>query len=202
MKSEAHKFELVLETLSQFFNMEDPVGTFSRTIRDIMEAFPDCVIVGGIAQSYYMNNPRATKDIDIALAGDFPEPGRFTELFETVPGMPFTLLHKETRIQVDLLTSDHPVANSEILAMIPAHVNVMEQGGTSIRLAKPEMIIGLKIKRAIHNTPQGLQDRADILSLLKDNPLLDLGMIEPHLSEEEGEMLDDLIRFGKELLDD
>ena len=64
------------------------------------------------------------------------------------------------------------------------------------------MVIGLKLPRAIHESRKGLQDRLDIMTLLSDNPGLDLDPIRAHLSVEESDMLDDLIRYGEKLIDD
>lgn len=195
----AEKMERVLSAMSNFFSMDDPSSSFARTLKDLMEACPEGVIVGGIALSFHVENPRATKDIDIVLLDEFSGPGRFEDPFEPVPGKPLSVRHKDTGIEVDLLTPANPVLNAKILSMVPENLEVIEQAGTKIRVAKPAVIIGLKLGRAIHNTPEGLQDRADILSLLRDNPNLDLEMVKPHLSTEEGDMLADLRRFGEGL---
>ena len=64
---EARRFERLLEAMSDFFFMDDPGSAFARVVKDVMEVFPDCVIVGGIALSYHVKNRRFTEDVDILL---------------------------------------------------------------------------------------------------------------------------------------
>lgn len=195
--SEALRFQKVLDFVSDFFFMDEPSSSFARVLKDLMEACPECVVVGGIALSFYVENPRTTKDVDIVLLQVTPFRDRLKEFFDEVPDKPFTLRHKETSIEVDFLTLDHPLINREILALVPVQFNVITRAGTDVKVVKPNLLLGLKLARAVHNTQQGFQDRADILSLLNDNPGLNLESIIPKLSDDEREMLDDLVRFGE-----
>ena len=198
---EARRFERLLEAMSDFFFMDDPGSAFARVVKDVMEVFPDCVIVGGVALSYHVKNRRLTEDVDIVLLNT-SFTGLAGERFEMVEDKPSTLRHKETGIKVDVLTPDHPTVNRELVNIVPVHVQIIEQAGTRIRVASPAMVIGLKLPRAIHESRKGLQDRLDIISILDDNPDLELDPIRAHLSKEEKDMLNELIEYGEKLTDD
>ena len=68
-----------------------------------------------------------------------------------------------------------------------------------MRVTSPEMIIALKLRRAFNDTPEGFQDRADILSILRDNPEVAIGAVQAHLSGEEIDMYEDLLRFREKM---
>ena len=113
--TESERFQRVLETISDFFAMDDPRSSFNRVLKDLMECCPDAVIVGGIGVSFYLKNPRTTKDVDIILLNEPPDTSQFRRLFEPAKGKPLTVRHKETGIEVDLLTEENPVLNRELL---------------------------------------------------------------------------------------
>jgi hypothetical protein len=89
-----------------------------------------------------------------------------------------------------------------LLAEVARHVNLLERAGRTIRVARPEFIIALKLHRAQNRTGAGLQDRTDIVNILTDNPGLDLGVVRPHLSEDERDLLDDLMTYREALISD
>ena len=132
---------------------------------------------------------------------ELPNRSEFLELFEPLSDKPFTVRHRETGIEVDILTRENPVLNPAILALVPEMVDVIEQAGIQVRVAQPQLIAGLKIARAINNTPAGLQDRADILALMRDNPEMELQGVRAHLSDDENALLDDLQRYREQLAD-
>jgi hypothetical protein len=199
--SDPLRIQWALEMISQFHSMDDPRSGFARVLRDLMESCPGCVVVGGVGVAFYVRNPRATKDVDIVITDESPLSPGFFDRFEWTEDKPFTVRHKETGIEVDLLTVDNPVVNRGLLMKVPNRVNEFERAGTSIRVAKPDFIIGLKLHRAINNTPEGYQDRTDILTILRDNPELQLESILEHLTEEERDLLDDLLGFREQMLE-
>lgn len=198
--AESERFEKVLETISEFFAMDNPSSSFNRVLRDLMECCPEGVIVGGMAVSFYVKNPRTTKDVDIILLDKALDSSQFRQRFETVAGKPLTVQHKETGIEVDLLLEENPVLNRELLRATQARFRMIERAGITVRVAAPEMIIALKLRRAMNNTALGLQDRTDIVSLLNDNAGLDLSPIRELVAEEEGDLLDDLLTYRENLL--
>jgi hypothetical protein len=198
--TDADRFEKVLEFMSDFFAMEDPRSSFNRVIRDLMECCPQGVIVGGIAVTFYVKNPRTTKDVDIVLLDTASLASRFRERFEPIAGMPSSVRHKETGIEVDLLMPESPLANRALLEQATKHFRLIDRAGTLVRVAAPEMIVGLKLRRALNATPKGLIDRSDILTILSEHSYVDLDSLREHLSEEERDLLDDLLTYRDKLL--
>ena len=198
--NESLKFEKVLETVSQFFAMDNPASSFNRVLHDLMECCPGGVIVGGMAVSFYVKNPRTTKDVDIVLVGDATTTEAFQQRFEPVPDKPLTVRHKETGIEVDLLSDANPVLNPDLLGAAAKRFRLIERAGTSVRVTSPEMIIALKLRRAQNNTAVGLQDRSDIVSILNDNPELDLSPAKKHLSDDELDLLNDLMTYRDKMI--
>ena len=182
--NESLKFEKALETISQFFAMDNPASSFNRVLHDLMETCPGGVIVGGMAVSFYVKDPRTTQDVDIAFADEDPLPPEFHERFEPVPGKLMTARHKETGIDVDLLNPANPVLNHALLSELTKHANWIERAGRKIRVASPEFIIGLKLHRALTHSVEALQDQAHILSVLVDNPDLEFLQMKKALSED------------------
>lgn len=197
--SDAQKFERVLAFMSDFFAMDNPTSSFNLAIKDLMEYCPDGVIVGGMAVTFYVKNPRTTKDVDIVLLHGTPLTSEFQRRFEPVSDKPLTVRHKQTGIEVDLLTVDNPVANPDLIRLASERFRVIERAGTSVRVASPEVLIALKLGRALNDTVSGLQDRADIVAILNDNPELGFTAPRKYLSADELAMYDDLLRYREKI---
>ncbi|MEE8395940.1 MAG: nucleotidyl transferase AbiEii/AbiGii toxin family protein, partial [bacterium] len=114
----AEKIEKVLDFVSDFFSMDDPASSFARVLKDLSRDSSDWVLVGGLAATFYMKDPRTTKDIDIVLLEETEYVAAFGERFEHLPGKPFTLRHLETMIEVDVLTLAHPMVNRAVLGLV------------------------------------------------------------------------------------
>ena len=198
--TESERFQKVLESISEFFAMDDPRSSFNRVLHDLMECCPGGVIVGGMAVSFYVKNPRTTKDVDIILLGEKPATKAFLERFEPIADKPLSVRHKDTGIEVDVLSPRNPVMNRELLEAASERFRVIERAGTEVRVAEPEMIVALKLRRAMNTTPKGLIDRADILNILTDNPEVDVTPLKSLLPEEESDLLDDLLIYREKLL--
>jgi hypothetical protein len=198
--TDAERFDRALETISQFFAMDNPQSTFNRVLRDLMDTCPGGVIVGGMAVTFYVKNPRTTKDVDIVLLEGAPATIEFERRFEPVADKPLTVRHRETGIEVDILSPRNPVLNATLLQAASERFRVIDRAGIPVRVTSPEGIIALKLRRAQNNTPEGFQDRSDILSLFRDNPDVDPVPLSALLSGDENDLLQDLLRYRDEML--
>lgn len=168
---------------------------FLDTLRHIFLAQPSSVVIGAMALSVYTKRPRATADIDILSSHPV---SAFAPYFEPAPGIASTMMDKQTHIEAKLVDVDHSLLNRKVVQAAMDTAIVTEYRGLKIRVVAPEMLVALKLGRAIHPSARGNQDRADIQNLINDNPDMDLSKIRQLLDEEQQELLDDLLRFAQQ----
>jgi len=197
---DALRIDRNLELISNFFAMDNPASTFNRVLRDLMETCPGGVIVGGMAVSFYVKDARTTVDVDIVLAAGAPRTRDFSNRFEALAGKPLSVRHKDTGIEVDVLSPLNPIMNDALVRAASKRFRVILRAGIAVRVAEPDMIIALKLRRAMNPTPKGFIDRGDILNILTDNPELDVTSLKRLLPEQEFDFLSDLLVYREKLL--
>ncbi len=129
-------------------------------LQDWQKQVPNGVLIGGLALSYHVR-PRMTQDLDFLYlhASDVPD---------QVPGFkrirPHAFEHDQTHVEVEIITPDFvkiPVALAERVI-----ATATESDG--IRIATAAGLVALKLFRL------SLQDKADIVALIKSGRISDL----------------------------
>lgn len=136
------------------------VPEVAKAFRDWTLASKDEVmLIGGLAMSYYVR-PRATMDIDfLVLSGSVPDE---VEGFKKT--RPHGFLHKETHVEVEVLTQQHLKLRNDLFQYVMRHAVIRD----GVRIPSPAGLIALKVQR------NSLQDQADIAALLNSGLLIDL----------------------------
>lgn len=111
------------------------------------------VLIGGLALSYYVK-PRYTQDIDYL----FLEPDAIPA---EVPGFkrvrPHAFVHKETHVEIEVLTPDTVNVSRELAEKVEDSATVSD----GVRIASPAGLVALKLQRAT------MKDQGDIVELIK-----------------------------------
>jgi hypothetical protein len=113
----------------------------------------DCVLVGGLALSFYVR-PRFTSDADFLFLANDDIP-MFVEKFKR--NRPGAFLHKPTHVEIEVLLPKTINMPPEMAKVIFDTAN--ETGG--IRIASPSGLVAAKLLRLSY------QDKADIEQLAK-----------------------------------
>jgi hypothetical protein len=170
-------------------------SAFVDTLKHVFELQPSAVVIGAMALTMYTNRPRMTADIDILSSHPVTA---FSQYFDPVRGMPNTMNDRETHIDVDVLDASHPLLNRKVVTAAVKTAVTQDFGGLKMRVITPEMLVAMKLARAIHPSTKGRQDQVDIENLMKDNPELDLDKIRPLLTGDERELLDDIVMYSQQ----
>ena len=113
----------------------------------------DCVLIGGLALSYY-TKPRATMDVDVLYLtkDDIP-----TEVNGFKRNRNSAFQHNKTHVEIDLVTTQSINRSDEFVkAIFDTSIKI-----DNIRIASPSGLVALKLKRF------QLQDQADIAALIR-----------------------------------
>ena len=128
-------------------------------------------LIGGLALGSYGVH-RATVDIDFLAAGSKKE-----EIKKALIGVGFQLRHESDEVLqfeglglLDILLANRPLS----LSMLKAARN---QPKLDVYVLRAEDLIGLKIQAYKNDSSREFQDKADIQSLLRQNPKLDMSLI-------------------------
>lgn len=113
----------------------------------------NCVLIGGIALSYYVK-PRYTEDIDILFLSKMYIPETLNKFKKHRPS---AFQHNKTHVEVEVVTPE--LINTPIFLVATVFVTAIIKDG--IKIASPSGLIALKLGRF------NLQDQADIYALIK-----------------------------------
>lgn len=126
----------------------------AKAILDWQTEVPNVgVLIGGLALSYYIK-PRSTVDGDFLFLTDSEIPQSIEKFKRSRPS---AFLHKETHVEIEVLTPSKINMSSELAQKIIE--TAIQQNG--IKVASREGLIASKLARF------KLQDRTDISELLK-----------------------------------
>ena len=133
----------------------------------------NCVLVGGLALSYYIK-PRQTQDIDIIFLTDEDIP---TNVYGFKRNKLHSFEHKKTGVEIEILTPKF-LNKSEQMFKKTFEDSILSDG---IRVASPKSLIVLKLNRF------NSRDKLDILELLEYCKYkgIDLDMSDYDLNENE-----------------
>jgi len=208
---------MVAEHFFEYFSDEAGVTTFDRALLDLARVYDDAVLVGAIAVSKYVQppiEPRVTFDIDVILnEPDFEDflndeiPLEKNQIlnsyFETSDSVSHSIKHKKTHIYVDFLSvQSEPVRKKlvrHILENPDAATNLLSMDEHRLLIAKPELVIALKLNRYAKNpgSEKGLADRLDIVKMMKSyygqTDLLDPDKIRAMSNRREVKCLDEIL---------
>lgn len=115
------------------------------------------VLIGGIVLSYY-TKPRTTTDVDTLFLSVNDIPIEVSNFKRSCPG---AFLHKETHVEIEVLTPNSINISSELANQIYNNANIRDE----IRIASPSGLVASKLKRF------KLQDQADIEALLQSEKI-------------------------------
>jgi len=208
---------MVTEHFFEYFSDDTGVTTFDRALLDLSRIYENAVLVGAIAVSKYVQppiEPRVTFDIDAVLDekdfADFlndelpEEKARVLETyFETSDSVSHSLKHKNTGIYLDFLSiQSEPVRKKlvrHILEDRESATNLLSMNGNRIHIAKPELIIAMKLNRYAKKpkSEKGLADRLDIVKMMKSyhdqKDLLDPDKIREFINRRESRYLEEIL---------
>jgi len=133
----------------------------------------NCVLVGGLALSYYIK-PRQTQDIDIIFLTEKDIP---TNVYGFKRNRLHSFEHKKTGVEIEILTPKF-LNKSEQMFQKTFDDSILSDG---IRVASPKSLIALKLNRF------NSRDKLDILELLEYCKYkgIDLDMSDYDLNENE-----------------
>jgi hypothetical protein len=136
----------------------------------------DHVLIGGFALSGH-GVDRATRDIDLLIHGDKGSAAK------TVLSSAGFVVHHETREVIQLRKSGTGDLDL-LLAHRPLSQEMLSRAQVipplSIKCARAEDIIGLKIQAYVNDPKRELQDKADIQALISKCPGLDWARIQKY----------------------
>jgi hypothetical protein len=133
----------------------------SVLIPEVAAAFKDwknntthlkCVLIGGVALSYY-TKPRSTTDSDLLFLAKEDIPTEVSKFRRHRPG---AFEHKQTGVEIEVLTPESIKMTQELAEAIYERSTKVD----GIRVASPAGLIASKLER------WSLQDRADIDAIL------------------------------------
>jgi hypothetical protein len=217
---------IVAETFLDKVSGHSLPDKFSRVISDVAAVYPNAVLVGAVAASYYIrhsNEPRITYDVDILiderefidfLEDEIPDDTlrKMETYFEDSDSANHSLKHRATGIYVDLLsTESKPVRKKTVKYILENRektTNVLKVGETLIDILKPEFLVAMKMSRCTKSprSERGLCDRIDIMKVLKTlwdgDKTLDQETIRAFLNRNEIKCFDSILSDVECELDD
>jgi hypothetical protein len=129
-------------------------------LRDWVAQVPNGVVIGGLALSYHVR-PRMTQDLDVLFlnASDVPDQvGGFKRI------RPHAFQHNRTHVEVEVITPDFVNIPTALAARVIATATLSD----GIKIASASGLVALKLFRL------SLQDKADIVALIKSGRIEDL----------------------------
>ena len=165
-------------------------GPFQEALLDLFRnARVPAVLIGGLAVAYYSEEPLSTNGVDVLVAT--PEQmealaGQIGIEFDRVGVYSFS--HRKTQIAVDVLTFQ--AGGDKVFKALEDPVGQV-MSGVTVKIARPEWIIALKLERGIRDDLRGRRDQVHIITLLKDAKP-DIGPIMPFLTRRERKRLEEL----------
>ncbi len=208
---------LVAEHFFEYFKDDTGVSKFDRVLLDLAGIYENGVLVGAAAASKYVQPPilpRVTFDIDLVLDDrDFDEfinerldgerAALLENLFSPSDSVNHSLVHRRTGIYVDFMSAEsRPVRRALTRYIIDNKeqaTNLIHMNGSSIQIAKPELIIAMKLSRYAKKprTEKGLADRLDIVKIMKSyygrKELLDPDRIREFANRREAGYLEEIM---------
>lgn len=168
---------------------------FIRVLRDVVAATEGkgWALIGGLAVGF-RSEPRGTQDVDLLIVGDLESVAASMTrcgLFKRT--RPHAMEHRETGIEVEILTHDFVGQPESLVAAACRDSEWVQVTDFQIPVARPKYLIALKLKRALGRGMKATQDRADILRLLKyhgPQDLSDLPLDEKQIALYEQLLLD------------
>jgi len=154
------------------------------------------------------------KDFEDFLNDDLPEEKNqmLDTYFETSDSVSHSIKHRKTNIYVDFLSvQSEPVRKKlirHILENRDAATNLLSMNDHRILIAKPELVIAMKLNRYTKNpgSEKGLADRLDIVKIMKSYygqaEFLNPDKIRAMLNRREVKCLDEILSdVGREMGD-
>jgi hypothetical protein len=162
-------------------------GRFNKVIDDLSKVYPNAILAGAVAAAKYVRSPqkpRETLDIDVILdekdfaeflIDDIPEDKleKLNAYFDTSDSVNHSLIHRETGIYVDLMSTE----SNPIRKKIAKHVLENRDQATHILIGdkhamdilKPELVLAMKLNRYCKDpeSEKGRSDHMDIVKILK-----------------------------------
>lgn len=208
---------MVTEHFFEYFSDDTGVTTFDRALLDLSRIYEKAVLIGAIAVSKYVQppiEPRVTFDIDVILDEKDFEDFLNDEIsddkrqvletyFETSDSVSHSLKHRKTGIYVDLLSAQSEPVRKKLVRYIlenrEAATNLLSMNGNRLQIAKPELIIAMKLNRYAKKprSEKGLADRLDIVKIMKSyhgqKELLDPDKIKAFTTRRENKYLEEII---------
>lgn len=149
---------------------------FLRVLRDVVAAMEwnGWALIGGLAVGFRCD-PRGTQAVDLLILGDLESvAARMTRSGLFVRTGPRAMAHRETGIEVEILTHDFIGQPETLVAAACRDSEWVQVTDFQIPVARPRYLMALKLKRALGRGMKATQDRADILRLLKAHGPQDL----------------------------
>ena len=200
---ESEKLLRVLGTVYSSTNaLSDKVGgPYKETLLDVFWLVrPPMVLVGALAVDHFVREQRSTVDVDVAVSHEALE----RAIAEAAPSFGRVeddggshLIHKKTGIRVDLLTFR---IGGRFVEEALNHFVVVELDGVTVKIARPEWIVGMKLGRAGGSFAKSWLDQADVINLIKDTQP-DFASVLPLLDERERETLEELAAVARQALE-
>jgi len=129
-------------------------------LRDWQTAAPNGVLIGGLALSYHVR-PRMTQDLDFLYLHERDVPTK-------VPGFkrirPHSFQHDKTHVEVEIITPEFVNIPVDLVERVFSTATI----SNGIRVASAAALTALKLFRL------SLQDKADIVALIKSDRIVDL----------------------------
>jgi hypothetical protein len=173
---------------------EGIASPFEDVLEDLFRyATSNIVVIGALALGFYIQKPRATDDVDVIAYSDAEVEKLKTQLasvFKKHRAHAFE--HKKTGVELEVLTPEF-IGRGELLhaALHDPEIFHIRNGRFPVKVAKPEYIIALKLRRALQPTSKGMQDQADIVKLWQTTRA-DVSHILQYLNAEERALLEKL----------
>lgn len=142
----------------------------------------DCVLIGGLALSFYMK-PRETMDIDVLYLSKNDIPMSMNDFKRTRKS---AFQHNRTHVEVELVSPQLINTPVELIQKVFDTSNII--GG--IKIASPSALIALKLGRF------NLQDQTDIQNLMKYTKI-DISEFLQYLSQKDIDNYDISINYFK-----
>jgi len=167
---------------------DDKKPTLATLVRVLAEHQTPYALIGGVAMQLYTEEPRTTKDIDIALSSfdDLPRPAL------KAAGFAFEARYEWSENWRAPAPDERPrkrriAVQFSVSGDMPAvveHAETVVIDGIPIRLATLPDVIQLKLAAAeepARRPSKRLQDKADVLRLIEDHPELETPEIRARL---------------------
>lgn len=192
MEPDADSFSRTLARLYHSHHATDNAveGPYRQAVAELFRYLREpAVLIGGLGYNHYVDRPRGTADIDIAVATTTA----YVEIAEQIrPAFkltgPTTFVHSVTGLPVDFID---PRLGGRMAGFAVRDPNTILLDDVTVPIAKPEWIIGLKLRRAIGRSAEARQDQADIIKLMEATRP-ELKVIVPLLTHEQFDLLREL----------